>query len=150
LWLWRALGGNSSATTRPVASGRRRTLTSVVSYEFREAVYQLTDDQATLLAERLRNYAKGTFPAAVKRAADLSGNPNWTDGALAVADFTEEVLVGNLNAPLPLDGKSAEAAYWTLRLMRGLGPSTKKTGAAALRDALAQRFSKRTPARRAA
>jgi hypothetical protein len=122
----------------------------VVSFEYRELVYELTDDQATLLAERLRNYAKGTFPAAVKRVADLSGNPSWTDGALAVADFTEEVLVGNLSGPLPLDGKSAEASYWTLRLMRGLGRSTKKADAAGLRDALAERFAEQTPARRAA
>lgn len=122
----------------------------MVSFEFCESVYKLTDHQATLLAERLRNYAKGTFPAAVKRVADLSGNPNWTDGALAVADFTEELLVGNLAGPLPLDGKSAEATYWALRLMQGLGPSTARTDAVALRDVLAERFTKQAPVKRAA
>jgi hypothetical protein len=122
----------------------------VVSFEFRELIYELTDNQATLLAERLRNYAKGTFPAAVKRVADLSGNPNWTDGALAVADFTEEVLVGNLKGPLPLDGKSAEATYWALRLMQGLGRSSGRADAAALRDALAERFNKTASVKRAA
>jgi hypothetical protein len=122
----------------------------VVSFEFRELIYELTDNQATLLAERLRNYAKGTFPAAVKRVADLSGNPNWTDGALAVADFTEEVLVGNLEGPLPLDGKSAEATYWALRLIQGLGRSAGRADAAALRDALAERFKKHAPVKRAA
>jgi hypothetical protein len=122
----------------------------VVSFEFCELIYELTDDQATLLAERLRNYAKGTFPAAVKRITDLSGNPNWTDGALAVADFTEELLVGNLEGPLPLDGKSAEATYWTLRLMQGLGRSAERADAAALRDALAERFARQAPVNRAA
>ena len=122
----------------------------MVSFEFCESVYELTDKQATLLAERLRNYAKGTFPAAVKRVVDLSGNPNWTDGALAVADFTEELLVGNLGGPLPLDGKSAEATYWALRLMQGLGPATTKADAVALRDALAERFVKQEPMKRAA
>jgi hypothetical protein len=117
----------------------------VVCFEFSGFVYELTENQATLFAERLRNYAKGTFPAAVKRVADMSGNPNWTDGALAVADFTEEQLVGNLEGPLPLEGKAAEAAFWTLRLMQGLGRSTKPTDAAALRDALAARFISEPP-----
>ena len=134
----------------PIASEPRRTLRAVVSFEFRELIYELTDNQATLLAERLRNYAKGTFPAAVKRVADLSGNPKWTDGALAVADFTEELLVGNLEGPLPLDGKSAEATYWALRLMQGLGRSTGRADAAGLRDALAERFNKQAAVRRAA
>jgi hypothetical protein len=118
----------------------------VVSFEFSECVYEFTENQATLFAERLRNYAKGTFPAAVKRVADLSGNPNWVDGALAVSDFTEEQLVGNLEGPLPLEGKAAEAAFWTLRLMQGLGRSKKPGDAAALRDALAERFTTESPA----
>jgi hypothetical protein len=122
----------------------------VVSFEFREQIYELTDSQATLLAERLRNYAKGTFPAAVKRVADMSGNRNWTDGALAVADFTEELLVGNLSGPLPLDGKSAEAVYWALRLMQGLGRPSQRPDGVALRDALAERFTKQAPVKRAA
>jgi hypothetical protein len=122
----------------------------VVSFEFCELIYELTDNQATLLAERLRNYAKGTFPAAVKRVTDLSGNPNWTDGALAVADFTEEVLVGNLDGPLPLEGKSAEATYWALRLMHGLGRSSGRADATALREALAERFGRHSPVKRAA
>jgi hypothetical protein len=122
----------------------------VVTFEFSECVYELTDDQATLLAERLRNYAKGAFASDLKRAAKLSGNPNWTDGALAVADFTEELLVGNLAGPLPLDGKSAEATCWALHLMQGLAGSSGPTDAAALRDALANRFTEQAPVKRAA
>ncbi len=122
----------------------------MVTFEFSEVVYALTEAQATLLAERLRNYAKGTLPADVQRASELGGNPNWTDGALAVADFTEEVLVGNLDGPLPLEGKSAEAVFWGLRLMQGLGGSTDPADAAALRDVLAARFMGQQTAKRAA
>jgi hypothetical protein len=117
----------------------------VVSLEFSESLYELTENQATFLAETLRNYAKGKCPAAVKQAAELGGSPNWTDGALAVADFIEEQLVGNLDGPLPLEGKAAEATFWTLRLMRGLGDSTMPTDAAALRDALATNYAAESP-----
>ena len=117
----------------------------MVSFEFSERLYELTENQATFLAETLRNYAKGKCPAAVRQAAELGGNPNWTDGALAVADFIEEQLVGNLEGPLPLEGKAAEATFWTLRLMRGLGGSTLPTDAAALRDALAKSFAVAAP-----
>ena len=109
----------------------------MVGFELAGAVYELSDDQATFLAERLRSYAKGKLKSDVKRASQLSGNPQWTEGALAVADFTEEVLVGNIGGPLPLEGKAAEATFWALRLMQGLGISRAPTDAAALRDALA-------------
>lgn len=117
----------------------------MVSFEFSGSLYELTENQATFLAETLRNYAKGKCPAAVKQAAELGGNPNWTDGALAVADFIEEQLVGNLDGALPLEGKAAEATFWTLRLMRGLGGSTLATDAAALRDALAKSYAIEAP-----
>ncbi|HEY2161514.1 MAG TPA: hypothetical protein VGH24_09430 [Solirubrobacteraceae bacterium] len=110
-----------------------------MTYELAGAMYTLEDDQATLLAERLRSYAKGKLQSDIKRASELSGNPHWTEGALAVADFTEELLVGNLDGPLPLEGKAAEATFWALRLMQGLGISKRATDAAALRDALAGR-----------
>ena len=37
----------------------------MVTVDFSGTVYKLTDDQANLLAENLRNYARGTFPAYV-------------------------------------------------------------------------------------
>ena len=123
----------------------------MVAFELAGSVYALSDDQATLLAERLRSYAKGKLRSDVERASQLSGNPQWMEGALAVADFTEEVLVGNLEGPLPLEGKAAEAAFWALRLMQGLGVSRDPTDAAALRDALAGRCAaERAALRRAA
>ena len=121
----------------------------MVAFEFRECEYELTVNQATFLAETLRNYAKGKCPAAIREAAELGGNPSWTDGALAVADFIEELLVGNLAGPLPLEGKAAEATFWTLWLMRGLGRSAARTDAAALRDALSLLFIERAPSSQA-
>ena len=111
----------------------------MVTFEFTGTVYSVSDTQATLLAEALRGYAKGKRPEDEKRAADLSGNPQWTEGALAVADFTEEILVGNLEGPLPLAGKAAEATFWTLRMME-LDGSAQAADACALRDALNEHF----------
>ena len=108
----------------------------VIAFEFGSNVYRLTDEQATLVAQNLRNYAKGTCPRDVALGSRMSGNPDWTDGALALAEFTEEALVGNLDGPLPLEGKAAESMFWTLRMMRDLGESA----GAALRDALGARF----------
>jgi hypothetical protein len=132
----------------------------MLSLEFDGVLFGLTDGEGGLLAANLRNYANGLCEDEVKRAAELSGNPNWTDGALCAADFMEEALVGNLDGPLPLEGKAAEATYWTLRLMQGVegsveadggpvgdvggpeavGGGADGTGIAALRDALATRF----------
>lgn len=108
----------------------------MVAFELSGAVYTIGDAQAIVLAERLRNYAKGAFPEDVKWASELSGNCGWVEGALAAADFIEEMLVGNLTEPLPLEGKAAEAAFWTLRLLPGIGDNPETADAAALRDAL--------------
>jgi hypothetical protein len=112
----------------------------MLAIEYAGLVYELSEDEGILLAQNLRNYAKGTFPSDVHRGTELSGNPNWTDGALATAEFIEEVLVGNIEGPLPLEGKAAEAVFWTLRMMQGLLGSVRPRDMAALRDALGQRF----------
>lgn len=112
----------------------------MVSFEFAGTVYSLGEDEATLLAETLRNYAKGKLPEAERQVAGLSGNVRWAEGALAVADFTEEVLVGNYDGPIPLEGKAAEATFWTLRMMKRNGETPDSGGALALRDALAGHF----------
>jgi hypothetical protein len=109
----------------------------MVTFEYASSHYLLTEPEATLLAENLRNYAKRTLPRDVELGARLSGDPRWIDGALAVADFTEDILVGNLPGPLPLEGKAAVSTCWALRVMLGLGASARPDGMAALRDALA-------------
>jgi hypothetical protein len=108
----------------------------VVAFELSGAIYTIEDAQAIVLAERLRNYAKGAFPEEIKWASELSGNGAWAEGALAAADFIEEMLVGNLTEPLPLEGKAAEATFWTLRLLPGIGDCPESSDTAALRDAL--------------
>jgi hypothetical protein len=112
----------------------------VIEFEFGAAVYRLADERATLLAENLRNYAKRTFPRDVEVGAQVSGAADWMCGALALADFIEEVLVGNVAGPLPLEGKAAESTFWALRLMQGLGGSRDRGDMAPLRDGLAQQF----------
>lgn len=111
----------------------------MVAFEFAGAVYSISEGQATLLAETLRGYAKGKRPEEERKIAELSGNAQWTEGALAVADFTEEVLVENFAGPIPLDGKAAEATFWTLRAME-IEPTGDSSGITALREALAERF----------
>ncbi len=111
----------------------------MVGFEFGGSVYAITEAQATMLAETLRGYAKGKLPEEQRRLADLSGNVNWSDGALAVADFTEEILVGNFGGPIPLEGKAAEATFWTLRAM-DLETRRGRVRVRALRDALSARF----------
>ena len=111
----------------------------MVSFEFSGTVYSIPEEHATLLAETLRGYAKGKRPEEEQRIAGLSGNAHWTEGALAVADFTEEVLVENFEGPIPLEGKAAEATFWTLRTM-DLESQGDCSGAQSLRDALAERF----------
>lgn len=108
----------------------------MVAFELSGAVYTIGDAQAIVLAERLRNYAKGAFPEEVKWASELSGSGSWVEGALAAADFIEEMLVGNLTDPLPLEGKAAEATFWTLRLLPGIGEGAETSDVTALRDAL--------------
>jgi hypothetical protein len=108
----------------------------VVAFDLSGAFYTLPDRQATLLAERLRNYARGAYPEEVKWASELSGNGGWTEGALAAADFIEEALVGNLTDPLPLEGKAAEATFWALRLLPEMGDAAESADTAALREAL--------------
>jgi len=127
-------------TLTRVSSGPRQILESMIEFEFAAAVYWLTDEQATVLAENLRNYAKGTLPRDVELGAQLSGKADWTGGALALADFIEEILVGNLAGPLPLAGKAAESMSWALRVMQGVARSRDPSDMAALRDGLAQQF----------
>jgi hypothetical protein len=111
----------------------------VVAYEFSGTVYSVSETQATLLAEALRGLGKGKRPTEEKRVAEQSGNQQWAEGALAVADFTEEILVGNLEGPLPLEGKAAEATFWTLRML-DLDGCGEAADACALRDALGEHF----------
>jgi hypothetical protein len=112
----------------------------VIAFEYATRVYWLTDDQATLVAQSLRNHAKGTRPRDLALGSSLSGNPGWTGGALALAEFIEEALVGNLDGPLPLEGKAAESIFWALRIIHADGGCSDRGDLACLRDALGAQF----------
>jgi hypothetical protein len=112
-------------------------LVPMVSFEFGSIAFDLDDRQATTVAERLRNNGRHNLPDDDDLVARLSGDPEWADGALALADWIEDVLVGCYSGPIPLEGKAAVAMHWTLRVMQGLGGGGHETaGITALRDAL--------------
>ncbi len=112
----------------------------MVAFEFSGTVYSVSEAQATLLAEALRGYAKGKLPdeaearGRAERQSPL-GRGRARGGRLHRGDPGRAIS----KAPLPLEGKAAEATFWTLRMME-----LESTGEAAdtctLRDALGLRF----------
>ncbi|HZV75774.1 MAG TPA: hypothetical protein VFF79_18855 [Conexibacter sp.] len=81
----------------------------------------LSDSVASLMAENLRCYAAGPshrFHRDVEGLAQFGVNPSWVEGARAVADIIEDVLVGKFEGAIPLDpaGKAANALMRALSL----------------------------------
>ena len=114
-----------------------------VSFEVSGEVYTLPRGQATNLAEKLRLFAAGEYAGDVELLSGLGADAAWVSGARAVADFIEESLVGNLDRPLPLEGKAADAVYQVLRISYHDAGALDPTGSAALRDALRELLSLR-------
>jgi len=75
-----------------------------VLYEVAGTIYPLRESAATTLAERLRLKATGEF------------GTEGVDGALAVANQTEDVLVGERTEPIPLADDAAEAVFYYLNV----------------------------------
>ena len=71
----------------------------------------------------------------METVAGLGAGSEWRDGTRATADWIDCALNGDPEC-LPLDGKAAEATYWALRLMVGIGFAPDPDGATGLRDAL--------------
>lgn len=107
-----------------------------VCFEVSGEIYTLPTEQATMLAEKLRLFAAEAYPADIELLNRLGADEAWLTGARAVADFIEESLVGNLDDPLPLDGKAADAVYQVLRLNAAPTGSLIPTASKALCDAL--------------
>ena len=61
-----------------------------VVFEVGGGLYPLPERQATILAEKLRLFAKGKFPDDVRRLAAGAG---WIEGARPAADLIEDTLV---------------------------------------------------------
>jgi hypothetical protein len=78
----------------------------------------LTEPSASLIAEKLRCFAVGCYPKDVEYLTQCGYDPSWLQGAPALADFMEDVLVGRRTTALPLDpaGKATTALANVLRI----------------------------------
>jgi hypothetical protein len=83
-----------------------------VVFQVGGGLYPLPERQATLLAEKLRLFAKGTFPDDVRR---LAAGEGWIEGARPAADVIEDTLVERRLGPIPLEGQTADAVLHVLR-----------------------------------
>lgn len=107
-------------------------MASDVRFEIDGKVYALQHKVAAILAENLRGFAAGNFPADVER---LGPDESWVEAARETADWIETWLVESPDKPIPLErGKTAQAAYQALCLMSL--EEAEPNGAAALRTAL--------------
>jgi hypothetical protein len=84
-----------------------------VVFEVGGGLYPLPEGQATILAEKLRLFAKGKFPDDVRR---LAAGEGWIEGARPAADVIEDTLVERRIGPIPLEGKTADAVFQVLRI----------------------------------
>jgi hypothetical protein len=110
----------------------------VILFDVSGQLFALPEPQATNLAEKLRLFAKGNYPNDRLLLARRGASEEWIDGALAAADSMEASLVGALTDPLPLEGMAADAVFQVLRI--SYVDATDRTGAAGLRDALAEQL----------
>jgi hypothetical protein len=78
----------------------------------------LSEPEGRMLGERLRGFAAGNFPADVALLAKHGTDPEWVEGARALADAIEDVLTTTREGPIPIDakGKAANAALAALAL----------------------------------
>jgi hypothetical protein len=103
-----------------------------VAFEVGGARYELSDRQATILAENLRVLSKSELEPATEPAALLTAERDWRPAAEGLAESIEAALVDGEDHPLLLEGGAADATYCVLRLMAGLDAN----GGTGLRDAL--------------
>jgi len=87
---------------------------------------QLSEPLAELLAENLHNFSLGPthrYYKDVELLAQAGIDPDWTDGAQAMAEIIEDALVGRYEGPIPLD-PSGKAANALLRATSLTGPAS--------------------------
>src|SRR5712692_7913045 len=80
--------------------------------------FDLSEPEARILGERLRGFAAGIYPDDVALLSRLGTDPQWVEGARAIADAIEDVLTTTREGPIPVDpdGKAADALFHALRL----------------------------------
>jgi hypothetical protein len=115
-----------------------------VAFEVGGARYELSERQATILAENLRVLSKSELGPASEPGALLTVEPEWRPAAEGLADSIEAALLEGEDEPLLLEGGAADATYCVLRLMAGLDAN----GGAGLRDALGGPVEEATPLER--
>ncbi|MGC2374676.1 MAG: hypothetical protein WA484_12455 [Solirubrobacteraceae bacterium] len=86
----------------------------------------LSGPLAELIAENLHNFSLGPshrYYRDVEMLARAGIDPEWTEGARALAEVMEDALVGRHDGPIPLDprGKAARAL---LRAVSITGPAS--------------------------
>lgn len=106
------------AWERPEARLRSAGKVHDVVFDIDDQQVELSADEATLVAEKLRGCAAGTCPGAVDELAQSGTDPTWLDGARAMADAIEDALTETREGPIPLDrpGLAAMALVQALRL----------------------------------
>lgn len=77
---------------------------------------ELSEPLAELIAENLHNFSLGPshrYYRDVEMLARAGIDPEWTEGARALAEVMEDALVGRHDGPIPLDprGKAARALF---------------------------------------
>ncbi len=87
---------------------------------------EFSEPLAELIAENLHNFSLGPshrYHRDVEMLARAGIDPEWTDGARALAEVMEDALVGRYEGPIPLDpqGKAAKAL---LRAVSITGPAS--------------------------
>jgi hypothetical protein len=89
-----------------------------VVFNVDENSVSLSEPEARILAERLRLFAAGKFEGDVAHLAAKGTDPEWVEGARALADAIEDVLTATRTGAIPLDakGRAADAAFAALAL----------------------------------
>ena len=89
-----------------------------VAFDIGERQAVLSEEEATVVAEKLRAYAAGVYSTDVDELVRLGTDRDWLAGARAMADAIEDALTGTRDAPIPLDrhGRAAIALLQVLRL----------------------------------
>ncbi len=75
-----------------------------VTFDVTGTTHQIPENQATVLAENLRIHAH-----------EQPGGYG-SEGARAVADLIEDILVGTYAGTVPLEGEAATAVYYSLNV----------------------------------
>lgn len=89
-----------------------------VAFDVEGEQVDLSEPEARILSERLRGFAAGQYGGDVADLAARGTDPEWIEGARALADVIEDVLTGTHDGAIPVDpkGKAADAALAALSL----------------------------------